>query len=184
VLPFTALSDGTRNYFAIVADIAFKCVTLNPHLKENALKETNGIILIDELDLHLHPDWQRRMIHSLKDIFPNVQFITTTHSPFLIQETALNQLVVLKKCAVDFVGSGIDLSIEDIAEEVQKVENPQWSKSRQKMFEVAKAYYKAVVEGKDTPEMKAELDQAMLPFAKDTAFYAITEQERLIKQAK
>ncbi len=181
ILPFVSLSDGTRNYFAIIADIAFKCITLNPHLKNDALKKTSGIVLIDELDLHLHPEWQRKIIRSLKDTFPNVQFITTTHSPFLIQETAPNQLIKLKNCAVDLIGSGIELSIEDIAEEWQNVENPQWSKSRQRMFEIAKKYYSAVMEGKDTPEMKTELDDVMLPFANDTAFYAILEQKKLLK---
>ncbi len=183
-LPFTSLSDGTRNYFAIIADIAFKCITLNPHLKNNALTKTQGVVLIDELDLHLHPEWQRKIIHSLKNTFPNIQFITTTHSPFLIQETAPDQLIKLKNCTVASIGSGNELSIEDIAEEWQDVENPQWSKSRQKMFEIAKKYYKAVMEGQDTPEMKEELDNAMLPFSNDTAFYAILEQEKLINRNK
>lgn len=179
VLHFSSLSDGTRNFFAIIADIAYKCVTLNPHLKENVLNETQGIVLIDELDLHLHPEWQRKIIHSLKETFPNIQFITTTHSPFLIQETEYNQLIVLKDNKVDIISSGINLSIEDIAEELQKVHNPQWSKSRQKMFEVASKYYKALQEGNDTPEMKKELDTFMKPFAKDTAFYSIIEQEKI-----
>ncbi|MCK5538304.1 MAG: AAA family ATPase [Bacteroidales bacterium] len=183
-LPFTSLSDGTRNYFAIIADIAYKCVTLNPHLKDLALRKTEGVVLIDELDLHLHPEWQRKIIHSLRETFPNVQFITTTHSPFLIQETANEQLIVLKDCNIDAISSGINLSIEDIAEELQKVKNPQWSKSRQKMSEIASKYYKAVKSGNDTPEMKQELDEAMKPFAKDTAFYSILEQEKIKTEYK
>ncbi|TYC14803.1 AAA family ATPase [Bizionia gelidisalsuginis] len=184
VLPFNMLSDGTRNFFAIVADIAFKCVTLNPHLQENALTETKGIVLIDELDLHLHPEWQRKIVHVLKDTFPDIQFIVTTHSPFIIQETGEEELIVLKENAVNQVTSGINLSIEDIAEELQEVDNPQWSKSRQEMFEVASKYYKAVKEGTDTAEMKAELDEAMKPFSLDTAFYAIIEQEKIIQEYK
>jgi len=61
ILPFNSLSDGTRNFFAIIADMAYMCLTLNPHLKERALKETEGVVLIDELDLHLHPEWQRKI---------------------------------------------------------------------------------------------------------------------------
>ncbi|MEN9443504.1 MAG: hypothetical protein RIS47_394, partial [Bacteroidota bacterium] len=87
ILPFNSLSDGTRNFFAILADMAYKCITLNPHLKEQALEETEGVVLIDELDLHLHPDWQRKIIKVLTNTFPKIQFIATTHSPFLIQET-------------------------------------------------------------------------------------------------
>lgn len=183
-LPFNSLSDGTRNFFAIIADIAYKCVTLNPFLEVRALIETKGVVLIDELDLHLHPEWQRKIIKALRETFPKVQFIATTHSPFLIQETGEDQLIILDNNKVDKVGSGINLSIEDIAEELQEVDNPQWSKSRQEMFEVASKYYKAVKEGTDTPEMKYELDEAMKPFSLDTAFYAIIEQEKIVQEYK
>lgn len=179
ILPFTYLSDGTRNFFALIADIAYKCVTLNPHLKESALMETGGIVLIDELDLHLHPEWQKKIIHGLQETFPKVQFITTTHSPFLIQETEDDQLIKLENNAIDLIGEGNSLSIEDIAEEYQDVENPQWSEKRQYMFKVAREYYQAVKEGRDTPELKERFDQAMKPFSRDTAFYAIVEQERI-----
>ena len=184
ILPFKSLSDGTRNFFAIIADMAYKCVTLNPHLKENALLETKGIVLIDELDLHLHPEWQRKIINVLKITFPSIQFIASTHSPFLIQETGSDQLIILGNSEIEQISSGNNLSIEDIAEELQNVINPQWSKSRQKMFSIASEYYKAVKEGNDTPEMKKLLDEAMKPFALDTAFYAIIEQEKIIETYK
>ena len=182
ILPFNSLSDGTRNFFAIIADMAYMCLTLNPHLKDKALKETEGVVLIDELDLHLHPDWQRKIINILRNTFPKVQFVVTTHSPFLIQETGQNQLIILKDNKILKITSASNLSIEDIAEELQFVENPQWSKSRQEMFQKAKEYYNAVKEERDTPEMKAILDEAMKPFALDTAFYAIVEQEKIIQK--
>jgi len=182
VLPFTYLSDGTRNFIALIADIAHKCVTLNPHLKEDALKLTSGIILIDELDLHLHPDWQKKIIHSLKETFPRVQFICTTHSPFLIQETGINQLIKLKKNKIEAITRGNHLSIEDIAEQLQDVTNPQWSEKRKLMFEKSKEYYLALKEGRATQALKDELDKVMSPFAMDTAYYAILEQERLIRE--
>ena len=182
VLPFSSLSDGTRNFFAIIADMAYMSITLNPHLRERALEETEGVVLIDELDLHLHPEWQRRIIQVLRTTFPKIQFIATTHSPFLIQETGEGQLIILKNSQIHKVGSAANLSIEDIAEELQYVKNPQWGKLRQDMFEKARAYYSAVKEGRDTPEMKAALDEAMKPFALDTAFYAIVEQEKIIQQ--
>ena len=178
-LPFSYLSDGTRNFFALIADIAFKCITLNPHLKEKALEESPGMVLIDELDLHLHPEWQRKIIFSLKNTFPKIQFITTTHSLFLIQETETNQLIKLKNNQIASIGQGNNLSIEDIAEEFQEVKNPQWSKTRQHMYQTASKYYQAVKEGTDSPEMKEEFDQAMKPFAHDTAFYAIIEREKI-----
>ena len=56
--PFTNLSDGQRCMLALIGDLARKAATLNPHLGERALTETPGVVLIDELDLHLHPKWQ------------------------------------------------------------------------------------------------------------------------------
>lgn len=79
-IPVSRLSDGVRNMIGLVADIAYRCSKLNPHL-ENAPKETNGIVLIDEVDMHLHPKWQQVVLGTLLEAFPKVQFIVTTHSP-------------------------------------------------------------------------------------------------------
>ncbi|WP_252179255.1 AAA family ATPase [Endozoicomonas sp. 4G] len=70
---FDNLSDGYRNTLAIVADIAHRAGRLNPHLMERAPLETPGIVLIDEVDLHLHPKWQRRVLNDLREAFPKVQ---------------------------------------------------------------------------------------------------------------
>ena len=59
------------------------------------LKETSGLVLIDELDLHLHPKWQRRIIGDLKRIFPKIQFFATTHSPQVIGEARPEEIVLL-----------------------------------------------------------------------------------------
>ncbi len=184
VLPFNSLSDGMRNFFAIVSDIAYKCITLNPHLQDEALLKTSGVVLIDELDLHLHPEWQRKIINVLQETFPNIQFIATTHSPFLIQETGREQLIILKDNKVERITSGNNLSIEDIAEQLQYVQNPQWSLKRQEMFELASKYYQALKEGKDVKELKQRLDNVMKLFSVDTAFYGIIEQERIIQEHK
>jgi predicted ATP-binding protein involved in virulence len=83
--PFNNLSDGQRTILAMVADLAQKAATLNPHLGAKVLEETPGIVLIDELDLHLHPKWQRHIVEDLRTTFPSLQFVCTSHSPFLIQ---------------------------------------------------------------------------------------------------
>lgn len=75
-----------------------------------------------------------------------------------------------------------NLSIEDIAEEFQEVKIPQWSKKRKEMFEKAKEYYIAIKEGKETKKLKEELEKAMKPFSIENAYYAILEQERLLKE--
>lgn len=80
-LPLQFLSDGIQNMVALVADLAYRCVVLNPHLGEVAARETGGIVLIDEIDMHLHPRWQQVVIDLFRQAFPKVQFIVTTHSP-------------------------------------------------------------------------------------------------------
>jgi predicted ATP-binding protein involved in virulence len=76
-----ALSDGIRSILAMVGDIAYRCIKLNPHLGVEAARQTNGVVLIDEIEMHLHPGWQQMVLGQLQQAFPNVQFIVTTHSP-------------------------------------------------------------------------------------------------------
>ena len=85
IIDFAALSDGYRNVIKIVTDIATKMCILNPYLQGDTLKKTPGVVVIDELDLSLHPTWQRRIVRILKELFPKVQFICATHSPFIVQ---------------------------------------------------------------------------------------------------
>jgi len=92
---FDELSDGYRTVVAMAADLAIKAAMLNPQLAEKALQFTPGVVLIDELDLHLHPKWQRRIIHDLRRTFPKIQFICTTHSPQLIGQAKPDEIIVL-----------------------------------------------------------------------------------------
>jgi predicted ATP-binding protein involved in virulence len=79
------LSQGEKSLMALVGDIARRLAMMNPAL-ENPL-EGSGIVLIDEVDMHLHPNWQRAIIGNLNKTFPNCQFILTTHSPIVISES-------------------------------------------------------------------------------------------------
>ncbi len=87
-IPIEMLSDGLRNMVAMISDIAFRCIKLNPHLGEKAAKETKGIVLIDEVDMFLHPAWQQTVLASLQKAFPKIQFIVTTHSPQVLTTVA------------------------------------------------------------------------------------------------
>lgn len=78
------LSQGEKSLMALVGDIARRLAMMNPAL-ENPL-EGDGIVLIDEVDMHLHPTWQRSIIQRLTQTFPNCQFVLTTHSPLVISE--------------------------------------------------------------------------------------------------
>ena len=86
-VPISLLSDGVRNMIGMIADIARRAIQLNPHMGTHAVQETQGIVLIDEVDMHLHPQWQRTILGSLKQAFPNIQFIVTTHSPLVISDS-------------------------------------------------------------------------------------------------
>jgi predicted ATP-binding protein involved in virulence len=80
-LPISYLSDGVRNLLAMVADLAHRAVRLNPQFRDDACLLSPGIVLIDEVDLFLHPSWQQTVISSLRQAFPRIQFVLTTHSP-------------------------------------------------------------------------------------------------------
>ena len=73
------LSDGEKALLSLIGDLARRMAIANPGLK-NPL-EGEGVVMIDEIDLHLHPSWQRRVVQKLPGVFPNVQFFLTTHSP-------------------------------------------------------------------------------------------------------
>lgn len=89
------LSDGQRIMVTMVGDMARRIIQLNPQLGPSALTETRGVVLIDELDLHLHPRWQRHIIQDLKRTFPSIQFIATTHSPQLVGQAKPGEIIVL-----------------------------------------------------------------------------------------
>ena len=78
-----------------VADIAYRMAVLNPQLLGDICSETDGVVLIDEVDLHLHPSWQQRIIGDLTSVFPKVQFIVTTHAPAVINTIRSENLVML-----------------------------------------------------------------------------------------
>lgn len=92
---FENLSDGQRNMVAMVGDIAIKAAQLNPQFGADAMQNTPGIVLIDELDLHLHPRWQRRVVRDLQRTFPMIQFFCTTHSPQIIGEVPRESVMLL-----------------------------------------------------------------------------------------
>ena len=104
-MPFSQLSDGYKNTISMVADIAYRMYTLNPQLKEDAICLTPGVILIDEVDLHLHPRWQHLILTDLRRIFPNVQFIVTTHAPAVISSVKSENLVILRNNEVLYASS-------------------------------------------------------------------------------
>ncbi|HET6386141.1 MAG TPA: AAA family ATPase, partial [Armatimonadota bacterium] len=118
--PFDNLSAGQRMMLALVADIAIKAVTQNTFLVPESghdatdgellrvLRLTPGVILIDELDVHLHPRWQRRVASDLKRTFPALQFVCTSHSPQVIGEIEPDEIRLLDSFEVPNQSFGMD----------------------------------------------------------------------------
>ncbi|MBH1972138.1 AAA family ATPase [Moraxellaceae bacterium AER2_44_116] len=187
---FKHMSDGQRCMIGLIGDMVRRAVLLNPQLGDEILEKTAGVVLIDELDLHLHPTWQRRIIDDLRNTFPKVQFICTTHSPFLIQSLrSENELLALgNKKPFEYINQ----SLEDIVENVQGIDLPQKSKRYLDMMATAENYYTKLHEGLKSSDielksLRNELDELTIPFSDDPAFVALLKFEResvLAKQGK
>ncbi len=95
ILPVGLLSDGVRAMVSMTADLAWRCVKLNSARAEQAPECTHGIVLIDEVDMHLHPEWQQHVVQALTGVFKQVQFILTTHSPQVLTTVANNSIRIL-----------------------------------------------------------------------------------------
>lgn len=102
-LPVASLSDGVRGIFGLVAELAVRAAVLNPHLGSDAAAQTPGIVLIDEIDLHLHPRWQQQIVPTLVSAFPCVQWTLTTHSPQVLSTVEGRQVRVLDQ---SWLGAG------------------------------------------------------------------------------
>lgn len=138
---------------------------------------TPGVVVIDELDLSLHPTWQRRIIQILKTLFPKIQFICATHSPFIIQSLETGELITLdRELDSEYSGAGI----EDIAEDVMGVEMPQFSEKKRQMYETADDFLKAIKQGKtqeDIEKLGAKLAFLEANYSDNPAYLALIRQK-------
>jgi len=179
-LDLSQLSDGERSFLALICDLGRRLALANPELP-NPLQGA-GVVLIDELELHLHPKWQREVRDKLLATFPNVQFIVTTHSPFIIQSMKPGELINLDP---DEFAEYADKSIEDISENVMGVDLPQKSMRYQEMMKAAEEYFTLVRQASPDPArlamVEARLNELSAPFSDDPAFQALLKLERVAK---
>jgi len=189
--PMGNLSAGQRMMLALVADLAIKAVTQNNCLVDDSaqpeelpkvLELTPGVVLIDELDVHLHPLWQRRVIGDLKRTFPAIQFFATTHSPFIIQALGHGKLIRLGAGNVELWPHGE--SIEDIAESVQGVDSPQQSLRARRLEEATAKYFALLRQGSAAPkdlllEAEREFREAGSGFSTQPGLEAVLKLEAL-----
>lgn len=148
--PFADLSDGQRGMVALFSDIARRMCILNPHMGKNVLKNTSGVVIIDELDIHLHPAWQRSIAPALKKAFPKVQFIAASHSPQIIGSLKPEEVILLDTGATHpRVTYGLDSS--RVLEEVMGVSE------REPEIETLLSELFSTIEDNDLEKAKAQL---------------------------
>jgi len=120
ILDVAQLSQGEKSLMALVGDIARRLAMMNPGL-ENPL-HGNGIVLIDEIDLHLHPQWQRGIIQHLRKTFPNCQFLLTTHSPLVISDAKNVKCYILNNGNSTLAEDLYGLDVNQVLAEVMDTE--------------------------------------------------------------
>lgn len=111
------LSDGERSMLALVLDLTRRLSQANPGL-DDPVRDGAGVVLIDEIDLHLHPQWQRRIVGNLEQTFPNCQFIATTHSPQVIGEVPHDKIQMIKDGKVYSPARSFGIDSSRVLEEV------------------------------------------------------------------
>lgn len=115
---FENLSDGQQAVIGLVADIARRMCLLNPHLDQDVTRKTPGMVLIDELDVHLHPKWQRILTRGLKRAFPEVQFIVASHSPQVLGELHPDEIILLRPGGTSHPQVSYGLTSSQVLEEI------------------------------------------------------------------
>ena len=119
-LDIVQLSQGEKSLLALIGDIARRLAIMNPELENPLIGE--GIVLIDEVDMHLHPKWQRDVLPALQKTFPNIQFIVTTHSPQVLSRVDKDDIFILKDNKIYQPSSNpIGRNSTDILEELMEV---------------------------------------------------------------
>ena len=113
-MPVTRLSAGYQSLLWIVMNLAYRWALLNPDTTGN-VQEARGIVLIDEIDMHLHPKWQWNIVKALEETFPHVQFILTTHSPIVISSCRNEHLILMNDDQeVVYLENAYGYSVQDV----------------------------------------------------------------------
>ena len=164
ITPLSELSTGYKALLSMVMELAYRSVLLNPDTDDS--KEISGIVLIDEIDAHLHPKWQWKVINVLENIFPRVQFIVATHSPMIISSAKNANIIVLDdEIGVDYLDSAYGYSAGDVLTLRQgTLDMPM--KSKEYLDELEKA-----LDNADTDSAKKIIDRAKEEYGLKSAFY-------------
>ena len=179
---FDELGFGYQTTLTWLTDFCKRMFELYPDA-ENPLQE-EAVVLVDEIDLHLHPKWQRDLVPTLSKIFPNVQFIVTTHSPHVLQSMEDVNLYVLRRNAesgeitversdvTDFTG----WTVEEILSETMELKDG----VRSVVYNEKKRAFENALKTKDrqaAEQLYAELEQMMRPGNPMRSIYRIELEE-------
>ncbi|MBZ5636917.1 MAG: AAA family ATPase [Acidobacteriia bacterium] len=116
-LEIRQLSDGERGTLAMVLDLTRRLAQANPKMADPAA-EAEAVVMIDEIDLHLHPQWQRRIVRNLTAAFPKCQFIATTHSPQVIGEVDHERIQIVSHGTVHSPPQSFGVDSSRVLEEI------------------------------------------------------------------
>ena len=155
-LPVRDLSDGERGVLAMVLDLTRRLAQANPDM-EHPAAEAEAVVLIDEIELHLHPGWQRRIVGHLTETFPKCQFIATTHSPQVIGEVEHDRIHIIADGEVYSPTHSFGVDSGRVLEEIMDV-HPRTAKVEELVTKVAK------VVGKQRYEKARELLAELVDF--------------------
>ena len=112
------LSAGYQSVLNLVIDLAYRMAILNPDIGEE-IQRAEGIVLIDEIDSNLHPKWQWRIVDALTETFPNIQFITATHSPIIVSSCKkVNIINIEKEQKVEYLAGSYAFSVNEILKDM------------------------------------------------------------------
>ena len=135
------MSDGEKIYLALIGDLCRRLALANPSLSDPL--KGQGIVMIDEIDLHLHPKWQGEIAQRLMDVFPNIQFITTTHSSQVINRVATDKLRILSEGQVTIADYGYGMPSDVVLKDIMGVESEQ----PKEVVDIINNIYSAIADG-------------------------------------
>lgn len=178
-LNLSQLSDGEQRLFSLFVDIARQLSLKN---SSRNIGDGEAIVLIDEIDVHLHPKWQREIVPALESLFSQCQFIATTHSPFIVQATPAGRVQHIEGYPI---GDLADRGIEEIAKRAMDVEGETGARYIE-MLEAAKSYLRALDDTRpsnrrDVATLKETLDSLSSRYARNPAYQAFLELKTDVK---
>lgn len=118
-VPLEAMSDGFKSTFVLLFDLVIRAWEKGIDVEKP--ETITGIVMIDEIDLHLHPSWQRTFLPALQEILPNIQFVITSHSPFIVQSMTTDNIIFLSIDGESVTARKLEMEGKPYGLEIEKI---------------------------------------------------------------